>query len=81
MTTERKAQLRKEFLEACKGDDLPSILAVPCEYQFVPTEMEDEHLLGFYEGRYDSMNEGNDELVAKEREQARVELVRRGLLK
>jgi hypothetical protein len=62
-------------------DDLPSILAVPGEWQFVPTEMDDEHLLGFFEGRYDSMNEGDDELVAKEREQARQELIRRGLIK
>jgi hypothetical protein len=61
-------------------DDLPSIFAVPCEWQFVPEELDDEQLLGFFEGRYDSMNEGNDELVAKEREQARMELVRRGRL-
>jgi hypothetical protein len=45
------------------------------------TEMDDEHLLGFYEGKYDSMNDGDDELVAKEREMARQELLRRGLLK
>jgi hypothetical protein len=62
------------------SDDLPSVLAVPGQWQFVPEELDNEALLGFYEGRYDSLNEGNDELVAKEREQARAELVRRGLL-
>jgi hypothetical protein len=62
-------------------DDLPSILAVPGEWQFVPEELSDDELLGFFEGRYDSMNEGDDELVAKEREAARVELIKRGVLK
>jgi hypothetical protein len=61
-------------------DDLPSILAVPGQWQFVPEDLSDEDLLGFFEGEYDSMNEGDDELVAKERERARVELVKRGLL-
>ncbi len=62
-----------------------SVLAVPATWQFTPEDMTDEHLLGFYEGRYDSMNEGDDEesqkTVAKEREIARLELIRRGILK
>lgn len=62
-------------------DGLPSALAVPCEWEFHPEELNDDHLLGFLEGRYDSLNEGNDELVAKEREQARSELIRRGVIK
>ena len=83
MTLPRKPFTREEVLEWCKeGDaDLPSVLDWSGNepWEFVPSECDTEYLLGFVEGRYDSMNEGNDELVAKERKMAREELARRGV--
>lgn len=65
--------------EADEDDDtLPSVLAVPCLYTFVPEEATDDYLVGFVEGRYDSLNEGLPGAdVEREREQARAELQRR----
>ena len=59
----------------------PNILAWVGEepWQFVPSECSTPFLLGFVTGFYDSMNEGNNELVAKEREMAREELIKRGV--
>jgi len=67
--------LSEEAQAAC------GILAVPGDYTFMPEDCEDDYLIGFVEGRYDSINAGNDKLVAKEKEQAREELRRRGSLK
>jgi len=59
-------------------DTLPSVLAVPGVFTFVPEEAETEYLTGFVEGRYDSLNEGMPGAdVEKEREMARAELKRR----
>lgn len=61
------------------GPDTPSLLAVPGPWIFAPEEAETEYLLGFVEGRYDSMNAGDDAVVQRELEQARAELERRGV--
>lgn len=62
-------------------DVLPTgLLAVPAKWTFKPEEMSTEDLQGFVEGRYDSMNEGDDALVTKEREQAKEELRKRSIM-
>lgn len=66
-------------MAAAAGPLPPGPLAVPCTYTFVPEEAKTEYLLGFVEGRYDSMNLGEDKLVEQEREMARAELRRRGI--
>jgi hypothetical protein len=64
------------------GDnEYPSVLAWRGNepWQFTPSECTTPFLIGFVTGYYDSMNEGSDELVAREKEMAREELKRRGV--
>jgi hypothetical protein len=61
------------------GPDTPSLLAVPGRWTLVPEEAETEYLVGLVEGRYDSMNAGDDDLVQRDLKQARAELERRGV--
>lgn len=71
----------KRFKEmaAAAGPLPPGPLAVPCTWTFVPEEAETEYLQGLVEGRYDSMNAGDDEQEAQDIEAARAELRRRGV--
>lgn len=75
------SEARKRFQQlADEIGDLPSVLAVGSLWEFDPQDCTIEYLVGFIEGRYDSMNEGNEELVRQEKILAREELVRRGVL-
>lgn len=64
----------KELVE--RVGPIPSVLAVPAVWEFVPEEASTEYLRGLLEGTYDGMN---GPLTEEEREQARRELERRGV--
>lgn len=84
LVAEYRAEVRRDFeAMVAKVGTLPTtLLAVPGTWTFQPEECDNEYLAGFIEGRYDSMNasdDPDDPVVAKEVEQARAELHRRGV--
>lgn len=73
--------MKKTYAElvAAVGELPPGPLAVPASYTFVPEDCDVGYLIGFLKGDYDSMNAGDPVKEATEREQARLELKRRGI--
>lgn len=70
-----KEELRAQFMEMVERcGPLPSVLAVPCHFTFVPEECETEYLEGLLMGRYDGMD---GELTELELDQAKAELAKR----
>lgn len=69
----------QEVVEHMKDVEMPGgMLAVPGNWTFQASACDNEYLIGFAQGRYDSFND-DEEVVAKEREAAKEELKRRGL--